>query len=151
MRRLIHLVESLQTRVVDKTGQPLICYHAGDPSITHFWPWTHFGTKVAAQQRLSDKKTSDAAFHPVYLMIANPLKVTDAEASDEASMLNAIAAGRYPEIDVGQARREGVIAACENAGYDGLVYRNRMEDRGRLSWVNFHPSQVRRADLSKRV
>lgn len=128
--------------MISENASTGVFYHSGDPSITKFWPWTHFGTEVAAKQRKRDRG-QEAAVHAVRLRIENPLRVTDMEASDEAALLNAIAAGRYPQIDAGLARREGVIAACEDAGYDGLVYRNKMEHRGSLSWVIFRPDQAR--------
>jgi hypothetical protein len=123
------------------TEDVFTAYHGGSPDITSFYPWTHFGTRKAACQRLRARKP-DGAIHEVELRIDNPLRVTDMEASDEASLLNAIAAGRYPELDVGVARREGVAQALEQAGYDGLVYRNGMEDQGRDSWVILRSEQA---------
>ena len=116
-------------------------FHGGEDGIINFHPWTHFGTERAAKQRLKFKK-HNGKLYSVKLNIKNPLKVTDAEASDEASLLNSIVRGKYPDIDPSAARKNGVISACEQAGYDGLVYKNRMEDRGKYSWVIFSPDQV---------
>jgi hypothetical protein len=141
------------SKVVDRNGKPLVCYHAGSETITDFHPWTHFGTAVAANQRMTDRngKELSGAIFPVYLRITNPLKVTDSQASDEATLLNGIIRGEYPNIDRDLARKDGCIPACEAAGYDGLVYNNRMEDRGKNSWVIFDPSQVRTAMNEGRI
>ena len=142
------------SKVVDAQGNPLICYHATNHhnEISSFRPLTHFGTSKAAHQRLSfrnkewnNDRRHDGIIYPVYLKIVNPLRVTDGEASDEAAFLNGVLLGHHPEIDSSDARHLGCVAACEQAGYDGLVYKNRMEDRGKDSWVTFRPSQVRSA------
>lgn len=117
-----------------------VVYHSGPAGIEQFHPWTHFGSAKAAQHRMKDRR-EDNVVYTAKLSIRNPLLVTDAQASDEASLLNAIARGEYP-LDVHVARSQGVAAACEAAGYDGLVYQNNMEDRGRDSWVIFHPEQA---------
>lgn len=132
------------SKVVDRHKNPLVCFHAGNQDIEHFWPMTHFGTAVAANQRADFKYgVHGSRSYPVYLNIKNPLRVTDTEASDEGALTNAIARGAYPDISIGVARQKGPIVACELAGYDGLVYRNEMEHRGRRSWVIFRPEQAR--------
>lgn len=143
------------SKVVDKQGNPQRMYHATEENFDTFWPWSHFGTATAANQRLADRQTDyekGAAYGhiiPVYLQITNPLRVSDQESSDEATFLNAIVRRKYGGIDMNTARRQGVRRALTNAGYDGLVYRNRMEDRGRNSWVVFDKSQVRSAISSE--
>jgi hypothetical protein len=161
MRRLITLVESVlegiavdspdfkqwfgRSKVVDRHGRPLRVYHGTSEQFERFAPGSHFGTTRAANQRVTFLGRDAAYVRPVYLRIENPLRVTDQEASDEATLLNAIIRGRYDEIDINTARRQGVYRALMDHGYDGLVYRNRMEDRGKLSWVIFHSDEVRNA------
>lgn len=131
---------------VVKGGRPLVMYHGTGHDFDEFAPHSHFGTSRAANHRLGHRKPATGAhIRPVYLSIKNPLRVDDAEASEESSLLRSIVSGTYPDLDPGLARREGAYAAAAAAGYDGLVYNNRMEDRGKLSWVIFDPKQVRSA------
>lgn len=134
------------SKVVDATGKPLRMYHGTTEQFNQFHPWSHFGSSTAANQRLNFRDThGNEHIIPVYLRIEHPLKVTDQEASEEATLLNAIIRGEYKSIDINTARRQGVRRALMDAGYDGLVYRNRMEHRGRYSWVIFEPNQVKSA------
>ena len=142
------------SKVVDKHGRPLPMYHGTQSVISAFRPGTHFGTYVAANQRV--RKLAYGAMHaniigsnliPVYLRIVHPLRVADEIASEEATLLNYFIRERkrFPTIDLDKARREGAYKAAQDAGYDGLVYRNGVEDRGRLSWVVFDANQVKSA------
>lgn len=139
------------SKVVDENGRPMRVFHGTSREFTDFHPDSHFGTHIAANDRLSSLRTifvrRETGQHviPVYLRITNPLRVEDNEASDEAALLNAIARGAYPKLDLATARREGAYAAARKAGYDGLVYRNGMEDKGKLSWVIFDPAQAKSA------
>ena len=139
------------SKIVDKKGRPLKVFHGTNKSFEQFRPLSHFGTSRAANQRLSALKNiygqSATGNHvwPVYLKITNPLRVQDFEADDEATLLNGIIRGGYPDLDPALARREGAYEAAKAAGYDGLVYRNGMEDQGKDSWVIFSPDQVKSA------
>jgi len=135
MREFIHIVEGL-------SSTNITAYHAGPPGIESFHVWTHFGTLVSAKQRARDRRLRDAVIYRVRLDITNPLRVSDLEASDEAALLNSIARGNYPDIDLDVARQQGVVSALDAAGYDGLVYENKLEDAGQDSWVAFRPYQV---------
>lgn len=141
---------------VVKDGKPQLMFHGTNKAFQEFHLGSHFGTVRAANHRLaflrgerkrlgSKDEVENQHIIPVYLSIKNPLRVTDIDAGDEATLLNSIARGKYPGLDVHVGRREGAYAAAEHAGYDGLVYRNNIEDRGKYSWVVFHPSQVRSA------
>lgn len=155
-RQLVEHSSSFKTwfsasKVVDKKGNPLIVYHGTDANFETFLPLSHFGTAKAANGRLSSKRNIYGAsadgqhVMPVYLSIQNPLRIADAEASDESVLLRASIAGRYPQLDRDLLRSAGSIEAAEEAGYDGFVYRNRMEDQGQDSWVAFRSEQVRSA------
>lgn len=138
------------SKVVDRQGRPLRMYHGTTEKFDTFHPLSHFGTAKAANHRLRDRYAIRGDFDsshiiPVYLRIENPLKVNDMEAAHEPALLNAIARGKYPDIDVNTARRQGIRRALKDAEYDGLVYWNRLEDRGKYSWVILNPDQVRSA------
>jgi hypothetical protein len=141
---------------VVKGGKPLMMFHGTNKAFQTFHLGSHFGSARAANHRLGflrgEHKRNGWADElenqhviPVYLSIQNPLRVTDMDSGDEATLLNSIARGKYPALDVHIGRREGAYVAAERAGYDGLVYRNNIEDRGKYSWVVFHPEQVRSA------
>jgi len=143
--------------VREADGSPRVVYHATGADISSFEPGTHFGTRDAAHARLAEVKGWDRrardergvghAFNvmPVHLSIENPLRVSDAEASDHELLTEAIRRKKYPGVDYNMAARKGPIRALTDAGYDGLVYSNRIEDKGRDSYVNFHPQQVKSA------
>lgn len=71
--------------------------------------------------------------------------VSDREAVDEASLLNAIIRGNVPGASVSVARKLGAYEAAKQAGYDGIVYRNLIEDAGKDSYVAFDPTQIKSA------
>lgn len=134
------------SKVVTKFGHPRMMYHGTNKVFHEFFPGSHFGTKLAANHRVNDTFGQHGShIVPVYLSIKYPLRVSDMDASDEATLLNSITRGNYPEIDIHAARAKDAYAAAEDAGYDGLVYKNAQEDRGNLSWVVFRPSQVKSA------
>lgn len=140
------------SKVVDAHHQPLKLYHGTHADFDKFHSGSHFGTVRAANQRVRYRMhhfpyedVHGARVIPVYLKITNPLRVSDMQASHESALLNAIARGTYPDLDVDVARDQGAYKAAQDAGYDGLVYKNGMEDRGKYSYVVFDPSQVRSA------
>ncbi len=110
------------------------------------------------------------SIYPVYLNIKNPLRISDRvdTSHDPLSLLRYLAFGtfdkvrsenmryrkkRYGKISLEQYYRidrnflentikAKVIELLRRKGYDGLVYKNALEDRGRDSWVIFSPHQV---------
>ena len=152
------------SKVVDKNGNPLRMYHVTKNEFENFAPGSHFGTATAAKHRFNtlspkekkgfERKVDNFRTYPVYLSIKNPLKVQDLTASDESTLFNYIkqeitkesflgAESRFKDFDLDYAWKEGAYKALEKIGYDGVVYKNNIEDRGKYSWVIFHPDQVR--------
>jgi hypothetical protein len=135
------------SKIVDKDGKPKVVYHGTVSDFDTFIRDSHFGTARAANQRAKSWSARNGErpmqVIPVYLKIENPLKVADNEASDEAALLTAIKQGKYPNLDLDIANKDGAYAAAKAAGYDGLVYQNRVEDRGKLSYVAFDPNQIK--------
>jgi hypothetical protein len=129
----------------DIDGDGIIAYHGSPVKINRFHGLSHFGTKAAARSRLA-QRGGIGYIHLVKLKITNPLRVNDNEASDEAALLSSVIRGRYPDLDRDLMRSEGVVVALRAAGYDGLVYNNRFEDRGKLSYVVLGPEQVKILD-----
>jgi hypothetical protein len=136
-----------------------------------FQPLTHFGTLKAAHSRINDQVGRprrigyDVAIYPVYLAIKNPLRIVDRTGVSHKinDMARYLAFGSFTASIIGKEearnRRYGKITFDEydrimrdgdtalidilsQRGHDGMVYQNRIEDRGSNSWVIFHPSQV---------
>lgn len=146
------------SKVVDRHGKPMVMYHGAFDNFETFHPISHFGTRKAANQRVHDVAQGEYStlagklghVMPVYLAIKNPLRVTDQEASGEHVLLRSIIEGKYP-FDLDTARKDGAYAAAQAAGYDGLVYANRLEDIGQDSWVIFSPAQVKSAIMNEAI
>jgi hypothetical protein len=132
------------SKVVDENGAPLVLYHAGTFNGHNDIPreGMHFGTEAASAERAEDMRISqrdairsrgmnetpaEIATTPVYLNIKNPKRVSDQEN----------AAGWAREIERAKAE-----------GYDGLVYKNEVEDAGSDSYVAFRPEQIKAVDNS---
>jgi hypothetical protein len=146
-----------------------------DEPIEEFRPLTHFGSTKAANKRVKDQmgrgvySTMNMAVYPVYLAIRKPLRIGDARGVQHtiSNILKYLAFGTYA-LDVkspvllnkrhGQISIDGyeqtrkssdpkaaMITLLTAKGYDGLVYKNSVEDAGNDSWVIFRPDQVRNA------
>ena len=178
------------SKVVDAEGRPLVQYHGTtSTAIDVFWNMTHFGTSVAAEERLSPTRNFDrsrfetpgmgrASFPenlmPVYLSINNPLDVGQEAGSvgtweTQSDMLEQVAgaleyqAGVTPDITdeirrIADELRDGeetmrdevkndlmskAADLIEQAGYDGIVYTNMIEDAGKRSYIPLRPTQIK--------
>jgi hypothetical protein len=131
------------SKVIDTQGDPLVVYHGTNTNFKEFKKWSHFGTKKAANQRLKNKKDG-ANIIPVYLKIENPLILTDGEANDPAILRDAVLSGKYDAIypDLKQWASNWRMT-LEKLGYDGIFYKNSIEDPGNWSYIVFRPDQVR--------
>jgi hypothetical protein len=76
------------SKVVDANGKPLVAYHfSSSAGFNAFKPWSHFGTKKAAQDR--DYHTTSGLYatrespgsYAAYLSVKNPLRLSDKEAN----------------------------------------------------------------------
>jgi hypothetical protein len=130
------------SKITKKDGTPRVVYHGTtSPDKVPIYSGQHFGTEMSAKNRLS--MVGGSKIHAFYLSIKNPLYLKDSEAVDEASLLNAIIRGKVPGADIGVARKEGSYKAAMDAGYDGIIYKNLVEDAGKESFVIFSPEQAR--------
>lgn len=146
-------------------------YHGGLSGISKFKPFTHFGTEGAARERISAKekenKDKTQELYPVKLEIKNPLRIEDdgglegpIEVSNAAMRAGGITEEQYTHIrDNSKNESMGkklLKEALVKNGYDGLVYKNAIEDKGTDSYINLFPEQIKRigappspADLAK--
>lgn len=164
------------SKVVDDRGKPLTVYHGTDRDFKHFRVRDlgyHFGTLEQAERVLHGKTAFPRDYiggeniRPVYLAIKNPLRTTDAANWESpVAVINAIPDDALPEniwkkLDVisGQevtTRREinsairEIRNLLESAGYDGVVYKNKVEGKGD-SWIAFHSSQIKSAIVERQA
>lgn len=149
------------SKVIDENGEPLIQYHGTRDAITKFrriYGYAgHFGTAEQANSLTSLPGSSTLS---VYLNIRHPLRMEDVHfdefgtfahemvASGVVTMAEAEAQFGPHEAwfdvhGVGNQRKKMTEAVdfLASLGYDGIVYRNRVEGVGD-SWIPFHPIQI---------
>jgi len=157
-----------QTKVVDSKGIPLVVYHgtSSDTNFSTFQSMSHFGSLKAATEVTKDMVGGEAIggrIFPVYLDIKNPARVRDmgqyehhnpsslaislektgAISSKEAKQI--IATNAVDRDGAYEQAQTDLIFLLRSKGYDGLVYKNKVEDPGSTSWVVFDSSQVHSA------
>jgi len=157
---------------VDEKGDPLVLYHFSHSQdiFTSFMADSHFGSWQAALDRYDHWELSAASgprTYPVYVRMSNPFRCNDQQANDPGSLAlhmyreGVITIEEYDELkkEIWEAIKQnqnylgfprplfyGKLVAykmLQKKGYDGLVYRNQVEDRGGDSYVIFHPSDVK--------
>jgi hypothetical protein len=148
----------------NKIPKPQPAFHAspvGD--ISEFKPLSHFGSQKAAEDRAQRfiREGKEVRLYDVELRINNPLRIKDLPKSVSYSAVHSpFRIGEMLYYDIkprvitdaervamlgandDQQRAEKLIEILESKGYDGIVYENRWEDPGSLSWIIFHPDQV---------
>jgi hypothetical protein len=136
------------SRVIDENGHPLKVYHGTDRTFEKFGAgMIHLGTQAAANDRTKflQQIGSDRGLNvmPVYARIVRPYQMRDD--FDDADYFREIVEDRYPEIATDILAGASLPEAVKRAGYDGISYRNDVEDSGQTSWVAFSPHQIKSA------
>jgi len=155
------------SKVVDENGDPLVVYHgtgavidAFDLSRGEFG--VHFGTKEAANSimKVSDweRKGTEPSIYPVYLRIINPIQMSDAMVWSPGTLRHRLigkgidlpqwvkdADRETLDFDLTDQAYVAIRDALESAGYDGIVYKNKWEDKGRQSYIAIRPEQIKSA------
>lgn len=157
------------SKVVDANGEPLVVYHGTTRAgFSVFHARSHFGTLPSASQRLetqADLRERRAAGHRQRIERGG-------EAAERArNALDRLEAGKSLEVGAADAiyqvflnlRRpldavdafdtrepfaedwEDELRAAEARRYDGVRYRNAVEDRGSVSWLVMRPQDVKSA------
>lgn len=149
-----------------------IFYHATFDPIQSFWPFTHFGTYKSAISRMIDVLDDihddvnpfvdrTILLYPVRLNIQNPLKTVDMynerpyfvqEVSDYAlrkftKKLDAdVKKQLHALLNVKTTPKNSkkLVSILNMLGYDGITYRNRVEDPGHYSMINLTSDQVQK-------
>ena len=148
---------------------PNVVYHATKSDFKAFNPMSHFGTQQAAHDRYSpDGQLNEGmSVIPAHISLKNPLDVglerdwqsnrdTIRQAADamfksgrlDQDYLKA-AEKLYDLVDdprwgnYHQAMEQRGAEILREAGHDGIIYTNNIEDPGSRSFVTLHPSQVK--------
>ena len=132
---------------------PLV-YHGTRTEFDKFRPLSHFGDVIAANVRLGyvapfrPLRKSGAHIRRAYLDIRNPARIEDDKAALQSPLSYFEAAHDAGHISKAEFLQETIkptlerfIKVMEGQGYDGLVYKNRIEGNAD-SFVIFNSTQV---------
>lgn len=129
-----------------------ILYHGTLKTLSSFKPFTHFGTAAAAKDRLEDLDNGSEAFdnkakiYAVKLNIKNPAKLSR-DISDNHKLMDYVS-GLIESDSITKEEADTVRTAAQlikllrSKNYDGMMYRNSMEDPGSVSYVILDSSQA---------
>lgn len=171
-KRLISILQTNSSKVVDANGEPKVVWHGGDFAMGDYIPKgaMHFGSFDAAKTRLNDKlygaeisveKNADGKFewkyedldYEEYNTQGDRAFSTENEAYRDAfSKINYLLNPYFLNIrNIERTNDAGTewddsIEATKEKGYDGVVYENQYEDKGSDSYIAFNPNQIKSAE-----
>jgi len=127
-KNLVYFFNSVKgnvSKVVDENGEPLAVFHGGTFKKSDIpKEGMHFGTEKSATQRIKDKRTKkDTELNAVFLSVKNPVETPDTYIKDWSK----------------------TIEWAKNKGHDGILYINKVEDKGNISYIAFDPNQIKSA------
>ena len=163
----IKTAQRMVDEAASKTPYLKRLYHAtsGDGDFTVFFPWSHFGTKKSAQDRLNfvkstfspeESKRLNPKIFDTFVNISNPARVSEdvldwddaskvASALFDAGYLTDSEKSMFVDDNTTQAFRE-LQALLLSKGFDGIEYPNAIEDSGSKSYIVAAPNQIKSAD-----
>ena len=165
------------SQVLDANGEPLVVWHGGEFATDEFVAngSMHFGTKVAALQRILDNawgygnwsvarnddgrwswkytdpddsgydKQSEIAFALPVDALVDAARIAAPKAVVRPYYLNIRNLERTEDQNSDWV---DAVSFSMDAGHDGIIYLNDFEDDGEDSYVAFYPSQIKLADGS---
>jgi hypothetical protein len=157
-----------KSKVITENGKPLVVYHATtNDDLTEFYKrgnaGIHFGTKKAGIER---REATDVDFEnnytliPVHLKIERPLILNqdfnwewenmdlvgddfDIKTDTENSLFESyMHRNGYNIFDANGGLKTLEELLSEN-NYDGIFYKNKIEDKGSTSYLVVNPSQIK--------
>ena len=123
-----------------------------------FRPLSHFGTAVAAHDRLKSSNASSGKVYPVFVSLKNPVIVYDPGAHDIDGYHDILMYLSEDGIITKQecedwynaqgetydsVWEDNLVHLLSSKGYDGIQYSNLYEDTGSYSYIIFRADQVR--------
>ena len=163
------------SQILDANGEPLVVWHGGEFATDEFVAngSMHFGTKVAALQRILDNawgygnltvgRNSEGRWSWKYTDPDDPGYDKQGETAfalpvdalvDAARIAAPNAVVRPYFLNIRNLERTddkvsawtSAVSFSMDAGYDGIIYRNEYEDEGEDSYVAFYPNQIKLAE-----
>lgn len=163
------------SQILDANGEPLVVWHGGEFATDEFVAngSMHFGTKVAALQRILDNawgygnwtvgrnaegrwswkytdpddtghdKQGETAFALPIDALVDAAHVAAPNAAVRPYYLNIRNLERTEDQNSDWV---DAVSFSMDAGYDGIIYRNEFEDEGEDSYVAFYPNQIKLAE-----
>lgn len=163
------------SQILDANGEPLVVWHGGEFATDEFVAngSMHFGTKVAALQRILDNSWGygnwtvgrnaegrwswkytdpDDTGHDKQGETAFALPIDALVDAAHVAAPNAVVRPYYLNIRNLERTEDqnsdwgDAVSFSMDAGYDGIIYRNEFEDEGEDSYVAFYPNQIKLAE-----
>ena len=148
-----------------KTAKTLDVWHATQGNFSNFDPdksglGTHFGSHLAAGSRGLGVKGGGWSLRPYTIKVNRPLRLPDIGSWDsEPDVEHAlIQAAVIPRTALRESRQlSGPVfwkwarGKIEAAGYDSVVYQNRVEHQGADSWIIWEDGQIQPGKSAVRV
>jgi hypothetical protein len=157
MRKWISIVEGLHggyeddedfdPSILGPTGTFEV-WHASETMITHFNPFTHFGSREAALHRAGDLNLKGRGYlYRVRLDVSKSCWIRDSGQDQHPvdgiiEYLETPLSLPYDEVGVVGNDSHAAAKLLGTYGYDTLVYHNGWEDKGSVSWIGLVPSQM---------
>ena len=161
------------SKVVDKDGKPLVVYHGSYNEFNTFKSkgmGIHFGTKQASEDRLSNTADIDGdrlnyesllnkrkeyakekgIIYPCFLNIRNPFILKDFGNSNfiSSDIYEYLIDYGFPKEEIdGLLYKDGVYLKeyLISKKFDGIFYKNKIEDEGSISYIVFNSNQIKSA------
>lgn len=161
------------SKVVDKDGKPLAVYHGSYNEFDTFKSkgmGIHFGTKQASEDRLSNTADIDGEglnyenllnkrkeyarekgiIYPCFLNIRNPFILKDFGNSNfiSSDIYEYLIDYGFPKEEIdGLLYKDGVYLKeyLISKKFDGIFYKNKIEDEGSISYIVFNSNQIKSA------
>lgn len=161
------------SKVVDKNGKPLVVYHGSYNKFNIFKSkglGIHFGTKRASENRLNNTADIDGEgldynglldsrkkyakengiIYPCFLNIKNPFILEDFGNSNfiSSDVHQYLIDFGFPKEEVDNLLYKDSVYLKDyliNKKIDGIFYKNKIEDKGSMSYIAFYPNQIKSA------
>lgn len=162
------------SKVVDENGKPLAVYHGSYNEFSIFKSkglGIHFGTKRASEDRLNNTADIDGEgldynglldsrkkyakengiIYPCFLNIKNPFILEDFGNSNfiSSDVHQYLIDYGFPKEEVDNLLYKDSVYLKDyliNKKFDGVFYKNKIEDKGSMSYIAFYPNQIKSID-----